>query len=244
MDFIGGFTSLVNQQNINTANKQMAEKAYERDVEMWNRQNEYNNPASQMSRLKEAGLNPNLVYGSGQTVGNTASQLPRYQAPTMQANFQPPSSVLNELSAYADIEVKRAQAENLRQSGGKTGLEADIMRKSKDYIISLAKANTSKAWGQAKTAEFDSMLTYYLMGGKDGYKSDMAWEIPTRDFVEGTAWKKAQAETAKTQSDFDLTYERARQTKMDNDLSEKLREMGVNNETARLAISFLQMLRK
>lgn len=31
----------------------------------WQRQNEYNHPSSQMARLREAGLNPNLVYGSG-----------------------------------------------------------------------------------------------------------------------------------------------------------------------------------
>ena len=36
-----------------------------------------------MGRLAEAGLNPNLMYGQG-TVG-VATQLPRYQAPTMQA---------------------------------------------------------------------------------------------------------------------------------------------------------------
>lgn len=37
----------------------------------WNMQNWYNSPQSQMRRLKAAGLNPNLVYGSG-SVGNSA----------------------------------------------------------------------------------------------------------------------------------------------------------------------------
>lgn len=35
-------------------------------------QNRYNHPASQMARLRSAHLNPNLVYGNGQVVGNTA----------------------------------------------------------------------------------------------------------------------------------------------------------------------------
>lgn len=39
----------------------------------WRRQAEYNSPKNQMARLKEAGLNPNLVYGSG-SVANTQSQ--------------------------------------------------------------------------------------------------------------------------------------------------------------------------
>ena len=47
---------------------------------MWERANLYNEPSSQMDRLRKAGLNPNLVYGSGKVTGNVASQLPKYQA--------------------------------------------------------------------------------------------------------------------------------------------------------------------
>ena len=38
----------------------------------WERQNQYNSPAQQMQRLREAGLNPHLIYGGGQPT-NTAS---------------------------------------------------------------------------------------------------------------------------------------------------------------------------
>ena len=31
----------------------------------WNMQNEYNSPKNVMARYKEAGLNPNLIYGNG-----------------------------------------------------------------------------------------------------------------------------------------------------------------------------------
>lgn len=34
-------------------------------VQDWEKQNAYNHPLQQMQRLKEAGLNPHLVYGSG-----------------------------------------------------------------------------------------------------------------------------------------------------------------------------------
>lgn len=59
--------------------KSQAELAWEREVEMWNMQNEYNDPSSQMERLKAAGLNPHLVYGNGVT-GNNASSAPSYNA--------------------------------------------------------------------------------------------------------------------------------------------------------------------
>lgn len=39
----------------------------------WNLANDYNHPIQQMERLKAAGLNPLLVYGSGSVSGNTAS---------------------------------------------------------------------------------------------------------------------------------------------------------------------------
>lgn len=63
--------------------KEMAEYAYTKDVEMWNMANEYNSPTAQMERLKAANLNPNLVYGNGSVVGNTSTQTPKYQKPNV-----------------------------------------------------------------------------------------------------------------------------------------------------------------
>ena len=41
---------------------------------MWERQNAYNTPAKQMERLKNAGLNPALMYGQGNTGNAMAAQ--------------------------------------------------------------------------------------------------------------------------------------------------------------------------
>lgn len=46
-------------------NKKAAERQNQRNIENWERQNKYNSPQEQMARLKEAGLNPHLVYGQG-----------------------------------------------------------------------------------------------------------------------------------------------------------------------------------
>lgn len=53
---------------------QLAQQAMENDynLKLWNLNNEYNTPAAQMQRFKEAGLNPNLVYTQG-TPGNSSS---------------------------------------------------------------------------------------------------------------------------------------------------------------------------
>lgn len=67
---LGGATEAGFQQDMNEAS---AKKAFERNLYMWNLNNQYNDPSAQMARLKAAGLNPNLVYGSGSVVGNTSN---------------------------------------------------------------------------------------------------------------------------------------------------------------------------
>ena len=42
----------------------------------WKRQAEYNSPVNQMARLKQAGLNPHLVYGNGASVSVGNMNLP------------------------------------------------------------------------------------------------------------------------------------------------------------------------
>lgn len=53
-----------NQKN-REYNFMLAKTQNEWNIQQWERSNEYNNPLNQMLRLKEAGLNPNLVYGNG-----------------------------------------------------------------------------------------------------------------------------------------------------------------------------------
>lgn len=60
----GAFSSLSGRRNRKFA-REMYWTERQNSLADWNMQNEYNSPAAQMARLKEAGLNPNLVYGNG-----------------------------------------------------------------------------------------------------------------------------------------------------------------------------------
>lgn len=53
---------LMAQQN--AYNSQAATTSYIRMREMWEDENNYNTPTAQMARYKDAGLNPNLIYGN------------------------------------------------------------------------------------------------------------------------------------------------------------------------------------
>lgn len=100
------------EQDYNTV---AAATAYARDVEMWNRQNEYNTPEAQMKRYSEAGLNPHLIYGQG-TPGN-ASGMPNYQ--NVRTNVNTPSvnltSAFNMLSQYQDLQIKSSQNDLIKE---------------------------------------------------------------------------------------------------------------------------------
>lgn len=81
-------------------------KAYERSVEFWNMQNAYNDPQRQMERFKNAGLNPNLIYGNGTSTTAGPPSVPSVEAP--QVNL--PRAV----SSYFDTQTRSAQIDNLK----------------------------------------------------------------------------------------------------------------------------------
>lgn len=101
-------SQLAGQSASNIQNRQMADVAWARNVGMWNMQNEYNHPKAQMERLKEAGLNPRLMYGKGTAGAGQATQLPKYQAPKIDWSMNIPN-VLGSLNQFTDIKVKNAQ---------------------------------------------------------------------------------------------------------------------------------------
>lgn len=123
------------------ANREMAEYAYSKDLEMWNRQNAYNSPEEQMMRLEKAGLNPNLIYGKGGgSVGNTGGQMPKYNAPTMDYSGRLPIQLPQMIGMYQDFELKNAQIDNVKANTEILGLKEAIGTATKESVIGQAAA--------------------------------------------------------------------------------------------------------
>lgn len=157
------------QKRTIAANKELAEYQYSKDLEMWNRQNQYNDPAAQMTRLKQAGLNPNMVYGSGTVAGNTGSQMPHYNAPTVEYKnpLQGATTTIPEmLSMYQNFEKMKADTDLVKSQKLKVdqetandwirnlilstdyhqkGLDYDKSRDTKDYYISRQASEAESA---------------------------------------------------------------------------------------------------
>lgn len=118
---VGGmiYNAAVNRKNTKdtiAANKQQAEYAYSKDLEQWNRENEYNSPAAQMARLKAAGVNPNFGFASGGgSSGNATGSGPQYHAPTIDYSTRGPLlDIPSAMSLYQDFQMRQAQIDNVR----------------------------------------------------------------------------------------------------------------------------------
>lgn len=70
-------------------NKKLAEQQNQYNLDMWKMQADYNSPQAQMQRFREAGLNPNLIYGQGNN-GNMSSapELVTPHAPELSRDMQ------------------------------------------------------------------------------------------------------------------------------------------------------------
>lgn len=91
----------------NYFSKKENKKARDYNYNMWLAENAYNSPTAQMSRLKAAGLNPNLVYGNGATT-LSARSTPAQPAAVSGPNFD----TLGAIRAYQDIQQVDAQTQN------------------------------------------------------------------------------------------------------------------------------------
>lgn len=120
---IGAGTSAASNIIQNTGNRRSQNRANRHNIAFWNLQNEYNNPSAQIERLKNAGLNPNLIYGTSPTsaVGNAGAIAPSKAAPYKADN---PMQAMHQ---YANVRQSEAQTDNLKTQN--TVLAADAALK-------------------------------------------------------------------------------------------------------------------
>lgn len=124
-----------NEKN-RTYNFNLAQLQNKWNLEQWNRENEYNAPAAMMKRLREGGLNPDLMYQNG-TSGLTSAD-----SPSMTAGA--PSSPVD-MSALGQ---KRTIGDAVHQ-----GLQDALVGAQIDVMKSQARKNNADAGGQEITNE-------------------------------------------------------------------------------------------
>ena len=135
--FSGGLSGAMNMFANRRANKRM--------VDFWKMQNEYNHPSAQMARLREAGLNPNMIYGTSPTsaVGNADPLKP---VPPERYDFDNP---LENITAFADVRQRQAQTNNLETQNTVLANEAALKGVQAANLVEVGK----KTKAEAKVAE-------------------------------------------------------------------------------------------
>lgn len=120
-------------ERANKKNRKFAEDMYKKqqadNERMWNMTNTYNSPQEQMKRLQEAGLNPNLIYGSGSQTGGTASPTtaPQSSFKASAPSFDLGGATGTAFDRYFNTQLKTAQLDNLKKQNDQ--IEADIAYK-------------------------------------------------------------------------------------------------------------------
>lgn len=145
----------------NKSQRKYNEKMYQRQrtdsLADWAMQNEYNSPASQMERLRQAGLNPNLVYGKG--ADNTggavrSSDTGSYKPEAPEIKFSAKDSLL----ASNNLKMMQAQTDNLKVQN--TVLAQEKLLKEAQTQATLANAGLSNFDLTMKTDLKDTDMTY------------------------------------------------------------------------------------
>ena len=118
---IGGASNILGGIFGNKARRKAQNKAFDQTKQMFDYQNAYNTPANQVKRLKDAGLNPALMYGQG-TTGNSIDY------PKMQAAQQESVGVNAAQSAAAGAQLSLLNSHKALNEANaiKAGIEGSV----------------------------------------------------------------------------------------------------------------------
>lgn len=183
-------------------NRKQSEKAYGHDIDMWNRQsnwnreqwdlqNEYNLPANQMQRLRDAGLNPNLAAGGGSAGGSAGTvqkaEMPKYSAARANYQQQTPLKMPDLLGIYNNFRLQNAQVDHVKaqtevaKESALTEAALRVHRKDGAFADATTKYANAKYAESFKDLEYKQMQQAYETGkAQKGLKEhELKW---MRDF--------------------------------------------------------------
>lgn len=108
----------------NQANAALAHQQFQHEKDMWNLNNEYNDPSNQVQRIQKAGINPLTAFSQGGNTGNSASPavVPDMAnqvtgAPMVAATVDPitmDNSIADSILAFANNMTNRYNADTAR----------------------------------------------------------------------------------------------------------------------------------
>lgn len=145
---ISGAVSLASTAANTIHSKKATEREHQKQLDQWNRQNEYNSPLEQRKRFQEAGMNPSAVVGevaSGATAG-TLSSVPSDDY--AKGGILPQTSIVDTLKSLAEVENIATNTDSVT---------SDIALKSLEYILKQSGIKGAELENMMKQLKYERM---------------------------------------------------------------------------------------
>lgn len=138
----------------NIGAKKRQQRADQTNIDFWKMQNQYNTPAAQMQRLKDAGLNPNLIYGSSPAgaSGSAGSIAPSKAAPYA---IKDPSATI------AQMQLLKSQKDNLDANTVKIQEDGFLTKEQKEQLSAMRSSNIEIASYEAQQKKQKAIQELY-----------------------------------------------------------------------------------
>ena len=133
-------TNLKIARETNAANRANQEYQNEWNLEMWNKQNEYNSPAAMRQRLEAAGLNPIMTGLDGVSQADqlqSADYVATPGAPMLNSGEFLGNGISNAMKTMAEIKLLDAQAKKTDADRGLTDVEKRIRESMSTGLIEM-----------------------------------------------------------------------------------------------------------
>lgn len=143
----GSIINAATQAAQNRKSRNFAREMYGRQradaLEDWNRETSYNSPQMQMQRLRDAGLNPNLVYGDSvvQSAPSTRSSSAPGWNPKAPEYGNAVAGVGQSLAMYYDLKFRQAQTDNV-MAATDVAMEDKVLKQAQAYATLVGAGKT------------------------------------------------------------------------------------------------------
>ena len=205
---IGGLFNSGSQRRQNLQSQAFSREMYQQQrddgINFWNMQNDYNSPQAQMNRFQEAGLNPNLIYGQGNSGNAGAIPTPDVQS----AQFKSPesgnaisSAGLSAINAMYDLEIKQASYDNMKRQGNVIAMDAALRA------------------AQADNSSFDARLKKKLENNSLQVAEENLRALQTNTNFQLSEWERRDATTNMS---LDESFSRIVKNRVDTDKARQI----------------------
>lgn len=219
-------------------NLNLAKMQNQWNIDQWNRENDYNTPLAQGQRYKEAGLNPDLLYGSENLSAASPSMTSGDgSTPTDVSNLANKRTIGDIMSQSAQNRLVNAQAKLAESQANKTDKETDAQGITNEWLPKLLKGDVD-----VKEADIKQKLADAGLKGKQ-------IEVAVENIkVMQQSVKESQSRIQDLQSQMEnRTFQQVqamleynlRKDKQRYEISEILSRVGLNNAGVRRILNLL-----